>query len=93
MTFDEAETIGAEALGFIAGQPATFERFCTAAGTNPQAIASQVGERDTLAAVLRFLVDDDSLLLSFSAARGHASTSIMRAHHTLAGDLAAHDDH
>ena len=62
-----AETIGAQALGFLAGEPQRFGRFLALTGVDLDEARADVGSPELLAAVLAHLASDESLLLTFAA--------------------------
>jgi len=63
----EAERVAATALAFLAEDERRLTRFLTETGLVPGDLASSVGERATLAAVLEHLLLDETLLLTFCA--------------------------
>jgi len=62
-----AETIGAQALGFLAGEPHRFARFLALTGVDLDEVRANAGSPELLAAVLAHLTCDESLLLTFAA--------------------------
>jgi hypothetical protein len=64
---EEAETIAAQALGFLAGEPQRFARFLALTGLELDDVRARAGSPELLAAVLSHLTNDESLLLTFAA--------------------------
>jgi hypothetical protein len=64
---EAAETIAAQALGFLAGEPQRFGRFLALTGLDLSDVRARAGTSDLLAAVLSHLTGDESLLLTFAA--------------------------
>ncbi len=62
-----AETIGAQALGFLAGEPQRFARFLALTGVDLDEVRANAGSPELLAAVLAHLTRDELLLLTFAA--------------------------
>jgi hypothetical protein len=62
-----AEAIGAQALGFLAGEPQRFARFLALTGVDLDEVRANAGSPELLAAVLAHLASDESLLLTFAA--------------------------
>ena len=64
---EAAETIAAQALGFLAGEPQRFARFLALTGLELEDVRASAGSTELLAAVLSHLTGDESLLLVFAA--------------------------
>lgn len=64
---DEAETLGINALQFLASDPERLGRFLALTGIGPAELKASAGEPHLLAAVLDHLLRDESLLLVFAA--------------------------
>ena len=71
-----AETIGAQALGFLAGEPQRFARFLALTGVDIDEVRANAGSPELLAAVLAHLTSDESLLLTF-AAEAHVAPEVV----------------
>ena len=67
MTLEEAESIAAQGLGFLAEDPARLSRFLTLTGLQPDEVRGRANTPEFLAAVLEHIVNDESLLLVFAA--------------------------
>lgn len=80
---ERAETLAIEALGHIAADPATLERFMSLSGLSPQTLRAAAAEPGFLAGVLDFLAGDESLLLAFAANSGRDPAEIGRARAAL----------
>lgn len=82
---DEAETLAINALRFLAGDPARLGRFLALTGLGPDELKASAGETHLLAAVLDYLLRDESLLLVFAADHRVAPERVALAHHSLTG--------
>ncbi len=82
---DQAEAIALRALAFLAEEPARLSRFLALTGMEPQDLRSAAGHGETLAAVLDYVLHDESLLLEFTANNAIAPASIAPAQALLAG--------
>ena len=76
---DAAETLGAEALAFLAEEPVRLGAFFAASGLQPSDVRANAGSPELLSAVLDYLSRDESLLLVFAASRQVAAESIGQA--------------
>jgi hypothetical protein len=63
---DDAEAIAIKALGFFAADPERLGRFLAITGIGPQNLRDTAMAPGFLAAVLTYLMGDESLLLSFA---------------------------
>lgn len=63
----EAEVIALKALGFLASDPERLSRFLTLSGVDLADIATVAESPDFLAGLLNHLLQDESLLLTFTA--------------------------
>ena len=70
MTADAAETIGLQALGWIAGNDELLPVFLGASGAGLAELRARAAEPEFLAAVLDFLLLDDAWITGFCAAAG-----------------------
>jgi hypothetical protein len=82
---DAAETIGVQALGFLAGEPQRFARFLALTGVDLEEVRANAGSPELLAAVLAHLTSDESLLLTFAAETRMAPETIAPALAILQG--------
>jgi hypothetical protein len=85
MTVQRAEAMGLDALIFLAEDEARIGRFLALSGTGPDELRRAAGEPAMLAAVLDFLLADESLLLVFANSKGHAPEDVWPAQALLAG--------
>ena len=85
MTRESAETIAAQALLFLAEDSRRFGRFLAETGLDPADFRSQASDPGTLAAVMAYLVADESALLAFAANAGFEPDEIVRAETALGG--------
>nr|WP_321459438.1 DUF3572 domain-containing protein [uncultured Cohaesibacter sp.] len=66
LTMEAAEAIGIQALVFLSSDSELLGRFLALSGLDPSAIRDVASEPSFLAAVLDFLLSDDSLILTFA---------------------------
>jgi hypothetical protein len=78
-----AETLALTALGFLAEDASRLGRFLALTGIGPSELRSQAEAPQTLSAVLEHLLQDESLLLVFSASTGVKPESVAEAHGVL----------
>lgn len=90
MTVERAEEIAATALAFLATDVSQLTRFLSASGLSPEALRRGASSRRTLAAVLDYLSDDESLLLVFASSAALSPAEIGPARDIL--DCDHHDD-
>jgi hypothetical protein len=79
MDTETAQTIAAEALAFLAEEPARIRGFFLASGLEPGDVRARTDAPELLLAVLEHLARDESLLLVFAASRQVAARSIGQA--------------
>jgi hypothetical protein len=80
---DEAEAMALSALAFLAGDGGRLSRFLALTGMGPEALRAGAGRAETLAAVLDHVLQDESLLLAFTANHGIDPLTIAPAHEIL----------
>ncbi len=61
----KAETIGIQALGWLAGEEDHFYRFLAMSGIDTAELAARAQEPEFLGFVLDFLLSDDALVIGF----------------------------
>ena len=83
MTAEEAESLGAQALQFLADEPRLLARFLAFSGIAPQQVRRAAAEPGFLAGVLDFLLAHEPDLMAFSAASGRPPVEIVRARAAL----------
>lgn len=81
----EAEALALQGLTFLAGDPKRLVRFLSLTGLTPQDLKGWSERADLQAAVLEYLLSDESLLLVFAAETGAAPDSVAPAHVLLSG--------
>jgi len=84
MHTDRAESIGVSALLFLAGDPERLVRFLTLTGVGPAQLKTESRSPHMLAAVLDYLLQDESLLLVFCSSDGIPPQDIAPARRALA---------
>ena len=62
---DQAETLGLQALGWIAGQPEYSGAFLGASGLSADDLKARAGDPEFLGFTLDFLLSDEAALLAF----------------------------
>ena len=67
ISFEGAESLGIQALGFLSNDSELLGRFLSLSGLEPGNIREVASEPSFLAAVLDFLLNDDSLILAFAS--------------------------
>lgn len=90
MNRDAAETLGLQALGWLAGNDDLFPVFLGSTGASVSDVAAGAGRPEFLAAVLDFLLMDDAWIAAFCDAAGLAYTVPMQARALLPGGQADH---
>jgi len=85
MQLEEAETIAAQALAWIAADPELLGIFLSASGIAPGEIRMQATEPEFLAAVLDFLLAAESHVRDFCAAAGLLPQAALAARAALPG--------
>lgn len=90
MKQETAETLAAEALGWIAAQDDLLEVFLGATGASAPDLRGQAGDPVFLASVLDFLLMDDAWITGFCRATGRAFTDPAAARAALPGGETVH---
>lgn len=90
MTHDAAETLGIQALAWLAADDDLFAVFLGASGASAAEVKAQAGDPAFLGAVLDFLLMDDAWVTAFCDAHGLAYDAPMRARMTLPGGAQMH---
>ena len=83
MSLDAAQELGITALTFLAEDMTRLGRFLTLTGQGPASLREHAREPQLLAAVLEYLMSDESLLLVFAATSGTPPELIAPAHQVL----------
>ena len=84
MSPERAEEIGANALAFLAADPARMMQFLQATGVSLDDLRQDAGSARVLTAVLEHLAQDESLLLVFTSSIGLRPEDVGRARDVLA---------
>jgi hypothetical protein len=87
---DEAEQIGLAALVFMTEDADRLGRFLNDTGLSPTDLSALAGTADGQAAVLDYLLADESLLMVFAAGAGLDPAAVGPARIALAGGVDAH---
>ena len=85
LTRDEAETIAAEGLAFIAADERRLTRFLSLTGLGPDELRAALGAPETLHAVLEHIMGDESLLLVFATSASRRPEDVGAALALLSG--------
>lgn len=83
MNRERAETLALQALTFLASDPERIERFLRISGLESATLRVRAAEPETLAAVLDYLLTDDSLAKQFCCEGGTVSRDLLTAQHIL----------
>lgn len=67
LSLEDAEVIALKALGFLANDTTRLNRFLALSGVGHQDIRAAAARPDFLAGLLQHLLEDESLLLAFTA--------------------------
>ncbi len=82
---ESAETIAAQALAWLAGDPENLNGFMTLSGLSPGELMAQAGDPRVLGAVLDFILTEDRLVIGFCDAASLAYTVPQMARAALPG--------
>jgi len=85
LTPEQAQILALHALTFLAADPTHIAGFLTATGAEPADMRRFARTDEGQAAVLDYLLSDETLLLAFVVAEGCAETDPARARHALPG--------
>jgi Protein of unknown function (DUF3572) len=83
---DEAEILGIDALGFLAGDEHRLVRFLQLTGLSPTDLRRAAGSTAFLAGVLDFIAADESLLLVFASEKRIDPATVLTARRALQPD-------
>jgi Protein of unknown function (DUF3572) len=67
LSLEEAEIVALKALAFLANDTERLSRFLALSGVSPGDIRAAAADRQFLAGILNHLLQDESLLLTFTA--------------------------
>ena len=90
MNRPDAEEIAISALSFLAMDPGRLSRFLDLTWLAPSSIRQAANDKDFLLSVLDHIMQDDSLLLSFSETGGINPDDIVAAHGVLGAPAGEH---
>lgn len=85
MSADAAEALASQGLAFLAEDTARLVRFMGTTGLGPDDLRRRAGTREVLAAVLGYLLEDESALLVFTTGAGIDPAEPQKAYHVLTG--------
>ncbi len=85
MTPERAEILGLEGLGWLAGDEDALTRFLSGSGAGIAELRRAAESRDTLLAVVEFLLAQEDLMARFCEAAGIEPVALHQARHMLAG--------
>lgn len=83
LTFEAAESIAIKALAFLSNDSELLGRFLALSGLDPSDLRTVAQEPSFLAALLDFLLTDDSLVLAFASNNALRPEDIVMAKATL----------
>ena len=83
VSFEDAEAIAIKALAFLSSDMDLMSRFLALSGLDLSDLRDVAGESGFQAALLDFLLSDDSLILTFASNNGFAPEDVMLAKHRL----------
>lgn len=87
---ETAETVGLQALAWLAGEDELFQAFLGTTGASTEDVARAAARPEFLGAVLDFLMTEDAHVIAFCDATGHPYTAPMVARAHLPGGQAMH---
>lgn len=85
ITLDDAEAIALQALGFLAEDPQRLSRFLSLTGIDLGQLRTEAKTPGFQAAVLEYMLGDESLLLTFCQDAGIDPVAVEPAHALLSG--------
>jgi Protein of unknown function (DUF3572) len=87
MSQDAAEAIAIKALQHLAGDADSLGRFLALSGVGPQDLRLAASEPGFLTGILEFFLEDESLLLAFTAQAGLRPMMVSAARYQLSGHM------
>lgn len=82
---EAAETVAAQALAWLAGDPERINGFLVMSGLSPSELMQRAGDPRVLGAVLDHVMSDDGMVMAFCDAAGLAYTVPQAARAALPG--------
>lgn len=86
MTSEQAEILALQALGWLAGEPDSIQRFLNLSGISAADLRDAAGEPGTALAVLDFLLGHEDLLIQFCDSAEVQARQVHAARHALGRD-------
>lgn len=90
MRQEQAETVGLQALAWLAGEDEVFATFLGASGASADDVAEAAGRPEFLGAVLDFVMMEDAWVVAFCDASALSYTMPMEARAALPGGETFH---
>lgn len=90
MRAEEAETVALQALAWLAAEDDLLQVFLGSAGLGAGDLKARASDPEVLAAVLDFLVMDDTWVKAFAESLGRSPEDAMRARAALPGGALPH---
>ena len=87
---EQAETVGLEALGWLAGQPDLAGAFLAQTGASPEDLRARATDPEFLGFVLDYILSDEQAVLAFCSDTGTGPDRPMRARAALPGGALPH---
>lgn len=87
---EAAETLAAQALAWLAGDPERLTFFLQSSGLSPSELMARAGEAQILGAVLDHLMTSDALVMAFCDAMGLSYLAPQAARQALPGGAQYH---
>ena len=85
ITTDDAEAIALQALGFLANDLQRLSRFLSLTGIDPEQLRVEAKAQVFQTAMLEYMLDDESLLLTFCQDAGIEPMAVVAAHALMSG--------
>lgn len=83
-----AEILALQMLSFVAADTDMMDRFALLSGIAPNDMLARAGDPEALAALMDFVLSDETLLTQFCAAHGvNPETPARARHYMIGGDL------
>lgn len=85
LTRTDAEEIAIQVLVFLSSDEKRFQHYRSITGLEPESIRQAAADRNFLASVLDYLMQDEALLLQFCELNGHDPSGMPIANRLLGG--------
>jgi hypothetical protein len=86
LSWDAAEALAINALGFLAAEEHRLLRFLQETGMSPAELRRKAGSSEVLAGILDFIAADESLLLVFASENDIGPEQVLAARRVLLPD-------